>query len=63
FIPNVLVGNKSDLIERIISSEESNSLKQIIGACSFEETSAKLGTGVDKIFTQLTTEMYKKYKM
>ncbi|MHA2181246.1 MAG: Rab family GTPase [Promethearchaeota archaeon] len=64
FIPNVLVGNKSDLIEnKIISPEESNSLRQTIGACSFEETSAKLGTGVDNIFIQLTTEMYKRYKM
>jgi small GTP-binding protein len=64
FIPNVLVGNKSDLVEsKIISMEESNSLKHNIGACSFNETSAKLGTGVDNIFTQLTKEMYKKYKL
>ncbi len=62
FIPNVLVGNKSDLIEtRVISDEKSNSLKQNIGACSFNETSAKLGTGVDNIFTQLTLEMNKKF--
>jgi len=62
FIPNVLVGNKSDLIEtRVISSEESNSLKQDIGACSFDETSAKSGTGVDNVFNRLTVEMNKKF--
>jgi len=62
FIPNVLVGNKSDLVEsRIISIEKSNSLKQDIGACSFDETSAKLGTGVDNLFTQLSLEMNKKF--
>ncbi len=62
FIPNVLVGNKSDLFEeKIISIDESNSLKRNIGACSFDETSAKLGTGVDNIFTQLSLEMIKKY--
>ena len=61
FIPNVLVGNKSDLIEsKVISVEESISLKQDIGACSFNETSAKLGTGVDDIFDKLTLEMNKK---
>ena len=61
FLPNVLVGNKCDLIEsKIISVEESDSLKQDIGACSFNETSAKLGTGVDSIFTQLSLEMIKK---
>lgn len=64
FIPNVLVGNKSDLTEnRIISNEEFNSLKHNIGACSFNEASAKLGTGVDNIFTRLTIEMKKKYSL
>lgn len=63
FIPNVLVGNKLDLIDRKnISVEESDSLKQDIGACSFDETSAKLGTGIDDIFHKLTLEMNKKFK-
>ena len=63
FIPNVLVGNKSDLNENlIISPQETNFLKQNIGSCSFDKTSAKLGTGVDDIFTKLTLEMNKKFR-
>lgn len=63
YIPNVLVGNKYDLIDdKIISVEESDSLKQDIRACSFDETSAKLGTGVDDIFTKLALEMNKKIR-
>jgi len=62
-IPNVLVGNKCDLIDNsIISSETTNSLKQEIGACIYKETSAKTGDGVDDVFTKLTIEMNKKSK-
>ncbi|MFX1457525.1 MAG: Rab family GTPase [Promethearchaeota archaeon] len=61
FIPNVLVGNKSDLNEnKIISVEDSDKLKQDIDASSFHETSAKLGTGVDDVFLKLSLEMNKK---
>jgi Ras-related protein Rab-1A len=64
FIPNVLVGNKCDLTEsKVVSIEESNSLKEIVGACSFDETSAKLGTHVDDIFLKLSLEMNKKHKV
>ncbi|MHA2038153.1 MAG: Rab family GTPase [Promethearchaeota archaeon] len=64
FLPNILVGNKSDLIEsKVVPNNESISLKQNIGARSFAETSAKLGTGVNKIFTQLSLEMIKKHKV
>jgi small GTP-binding protein len=63
FISNVLVGNKCDLNDnKIISPEETNFLKQYIGACSFDKTSAKLGTGVDDFFTKLTLEMNKKFR-
>lgn len=62
FIPNVLVGNKSDLNEsKIVSVDDSDLLKQKIGAISFHETSAKLGTGVDDVFLKLSLEMNKKY--
>jgi len=65
FVPRIIVGNKLDLInpnERIIPEQDCLTFKQKIRACSYEETSAKLGTGVDKIFSKLTLEMNKKIK-
>lgn len=62
FLPNVLVGNKLDLVnteKNLITIEESNSLKQQLKACAYYETSAKLGTGVDDVFRKLAFEMYK----
>ena len=64
-LPNVLVGNKLDLIDpenKCILPEKIDILKRETGACSYNETSAKLGTGVDDIFYKLTIEMYKKFK-
>ncbi|MFX0083711.1 MAG: Rab family GTPase [Candidatus Hodarchaeota archaeon] len=64
FVPRILVGNKLDLINphtRVIPEQDHLYFKQTINACSYEETSAKLGTGVDNIFYKLTLEMNKKY--
>jgi len=62
--PHLLVGNKLDLVDpekRLISLEESNQVKQNLNALQYFEMSAKLGTGVDKIFNKLAIEMYKSY--
>ena len=63
--PNILVGNKLDLINsenHPISTNETNSLKQKLNACTYCETSAKLGTGVDNIFYNLSIKMHKFHK-
>ena len=65
FVPRILVGNKLDLINpngRSISEQDCLKFKQKIKACSYEETSAKSGIGVDKIFYKLTLEMNKKFR-
>ncbi|MFX1502577.1 MAG: Rab family GTPase [Promethearchaeota archaeon] len=59
---SVLVGNKLDLIKpenNGIEKEELDNLKQYLDACGYVETSAKLGTGVDKIFLKLVRHLYK----
>lgn len=59
--PNVLVGNKLDLINhetRIIRLEDTNNLKQALTAREYFETSAKLGTKVEDVFSKLALEMY-----
>ncbi|MHA2008531.1 MAG: Rab family GTPase [Promethearchaeota archaeon] len=64
-LPNILVGNKLDLINPQNQStlgEKIDFLKQTTGACFYNETSAKIGTGVDDIFYNLTLEMYKKFR-
>ncbi|MFW9874555.1 MAG: Rab family GTPase [Candidatus Thorarchaeota archaeon] len=64
-VPRILVGNKLDLVnphKRAISKINCLTYKQKINACSYVETSAKLGTGVDNIFYKLTFEMNKKFK-
>jgi small GTP-binding protein len=64
FIPRILVGNKLDLVipgERIIPEQDCIDFAQQVKARSYEETSAKLGIGVDKIFHNLTLEMNKKF--
>jgi len=63
--PNILVGNKLDLINndnRLVSEEESNKCKQMLEASKYYETSAKIGTGVKKLFFDLGSEMYKLFK-
>ena len=62
-IPCVLVGNKVDLIDTIdrsIENNESDILKRELGAIAYIETSAKIGTNVDKAFYDLTLELIKK---
>ena len=62
--PNVLVGNKLDLLNpeaKIIKLEDLNNLKQILTAREYYETSAKLGTKVDDVFSKLALEMYKAF--
>jgi len=59
--PNILVGNKFDLLNRetrIIKLEDTNNLKQVLTASEYFETSAKLGTKVDDVFSKLALEMY-----
>ena len=60
--PNVLVGSKLDLLDPeniIINLEDSNNLKRVLTAHEYYETSAKLGTKIDDVFTKLALEMYK----
>ena len=62
FLPNVLVGNKLDLVnseEKLITDQDSDSLRQHLDAYAYYETSAKTGTGVNFVFKKLTSEMYK----
>jgi small GTP-binding protein len=64
FVPRILVGNKLDLInpeKRIITQQDCNSFVREVKARSYEETSAKLGVGVEDIFYKLTLEMNKRF--
>lgn len=61
-IPNILVGNKLDLLtpdNRTIKVEEVNHLKQQVSAIEYFETSAKNGTKVEDVFSKLTLEICK----
>jgi len=63
--PNIFVGNKLDLIikdNRLVSKEESDHYKQMLGASEYFETSAKLGNGVNELFYKLALDMYKLFK-
>ena len=53
----ILVGNKIDLPNRVISNEEASSLAQKYN-CNFLEVSALLGTNVNEIFNSLATSIY-----
>ncbi|MFW9773626.1 MAG: Rab family GTPase [Candidatus Heimdallarchaeota archaeon] len=60
--PNILVGNKLDLIGpemRCVTSEELNNLKNSLSSTAYFEASAKFGQGIDEIFDELAIEMYK----
>lgn len=48
--PIVIVANKTDLHERIITKEEGNELAITSIYCSFIETSAKSNTNIDQLF-------------
>ncbi|MFW9867955.1 MAG: Rab family GTPase [Candidatus Thorarchaeota archaeon] len=63
-VPNILIGNKVDLLnprERVITPEETETLKNLLQACDYKEASARLGNGVDNIFLKLTIEMHKHF--
>ena len=53
----ILVGNKIDLPNRVISNEEASSLAQKYN-CNFLEVSALLGINVNEIFNSLATSIY-----
>lgn len=55
-VPIVLVGNKVDLVEREISSEQGRKLAASFG-CPFVETSAKTRTNVEQAFELLVREV------
>jgi small GTP-binding protein len=61
-VPNILVGNKLDLItseSRIINLDDVNHIKQQVSASEYIETSAKIGTKVENVFSKLTLEICK----
>ena len=53
----ILVGNKIDLPNRVISSEEATNLAREYN-CNFLEVSALTGQNVDEIFHSLTSSIY-----
>ena len=53
----ILVGNKIDLPNRVISNEEATALAQKYN-CNFLEVSALLGTNVNEIFNSLALSIY-----
>ncbi|MBY9020106.1 MAG: GTP-binding protein [Candidatus Lokiarchaeota archaeon] len=60
-VPNILVGNKLDLLtseNRIINLEEVCHIQQEVSAIEYIETSAKLGTKVDDVFSKLTLKIF-----
>ncbi len=60
-VPNILVGNKLDLLtseNRIINLDEICRIQQQVSASEYIETSAKIGTKVEDTFSKLTLEIY-----
>lgn len=60
--PCILVGNKLDIAEqgtREVSAVEADAYKEELGAMSYHETSAKIGTNVDDVFKELTIGILK----
>ena len=53
----ILVGNKIDLPNRVITNEEASSLAHKY-SCNFLEVSALLGTNVNEIFNSLALSIY-----
>ena len=63
-VPNILVGNKVDLlnpISRETKNEEIIELKKLVSAHEYFETSAKIGTNVNDVFKKLSLLMYKTF--
>lgn len=54
----ILVGNKIDLPNRVVSNEEATSLAQKYH-CNFLEVSALLGTNVNEVFNSIALSIYK----
>lgn len=57
----ILVGNKIDLPNRVITNEEATELARKYD-CNFLEVSALLGTNVNEIFSSLTSSIYQQHK-
>ena len=57
----ILVGNKIDLPNRVITNEEATSLANKYN-CNFLEVSALLGTNVNEIFNSLAVAIYQGHK-
>lgn len=55
--PILLVGNKSDIPKRQVSTAEGKRLAESWGGCAFIETSAKTGDGIDAAFATLVREI------
>jgi small GTP-binding protein len=63
-LPNVLVGNKVDLMnpqDNKLNEEKFTELKEDLSSYMFFKASAKERVNVDEIFYKLTKEMIKKY--
>jgi small GTP-binding protein len=61
-VPNMFVGNKLDLINSensFISTKDINKFKKLLTSIEYNNTSAKLGTKVNDVFSKLALEMYK----
>lgn len=57
-VVKALVGNKSDVVDRVISREQGEGLAREYGIPLFRETSAKTGHGVEDMFTSFATIVY-----
>mgnify|MGYP003640602351 CR=1 FL=1 len=59
-VPMVLVGNKCDLADqRVISQEQGEALARKFGGCTFMESSAKTKVNVEAIFHDLVRQISK----
>lgn len=59
-VPIIIIGNKTDLIERVISNTEAKEYADLY-QCMYVETSAKDNTNVNEIFTSLVSTLMKDY--
>jgi len=58
----ILIGNKKDLEEqRMVKTEEGETLGKQIKACNFVETSAKYGENVEKAFENLVRQILRNH--
>ena len=57
----VLIGNKCDLMERVVTTEEAQGFAKVRNMGYFE-TSAKDNINVNEAFDRLASEVYRKYK-